>query len=222
MSELAVQFKMPDNHLGSKLAGRKVAIEVASPLVVVVVHIVIAVLVIGVYLVSRGSRQVAAENGLLENLQQLWLALAGMAFAAQFYRRSAVQPRERSVVLVALCSSFLLRESDVSGSHNIAWLTYWVDESGKAILMGVTWLSVFLYLSSRRPFEKLIRSNIIFDTSFRLLLASFLMLIVGWAYDRKHVVSSIGLPIEEQSEVIAYSLILLAGLDVSVPTQPKA
>lgn len=203
------------NHLGTKLGERQFWVETAAPRVVTAILIISISLVVYAQLMFTGSRQMGTEHGLLETLQQLWIALAGIAFAAQFFRGSAVQPRERSLILAALCTSFLLRESDVEVADKLGWLTYWVDESGRTILVGSTWAAIAVYLSGRIPLQRLIRSNLIFDASFRLLAASLLMLLIGWAYDRKHLITSSGMPIEEQCEVIAYSLILLAGLDNS-------
>jgi hypothetical protein len=179
---------------------------------VVMVLGICIVLVTCSHVFFAGAQQLAAENGPLENLQQLLLALAGIAFAVHVFTRTSRQPRERSLILVALFVTFLLRETDVAVPGKIPWLSYWIDESGKKILLAAAWLAVIFYVAGRGPLSFLVRANAKTDATFWILALAAGMLFVSWAFDRKYLLSSRSLQIEEVSEVIGYALMLIAGI----------
>lgn len=165
---------------------------------------------------STASRQLAAENGPLENLQQLLLILAGISFAVHFFARSSSRPRERSLALTALCITFLLRETDVAEPDKFAWLSFWIDESGKWILLVATWLAVIFHIVGRGSLNSTIQENGKFDATFWILALAAAMLFVGWAFDRQYVLSANNVLFEEQSEVAGYALMLLASIPFKV------
>lgn len=177
---------------------------------------VIAVLAICIALVAyshslfTAAEQLTAENGTLENLQQLMLAVTGVAFAVAMYSTSSTHPKSRCLMLVALCITFLLRETDVPVPNDVAWLSYWIDESGKKILLAVTWLAAIGYLANQGPVASWWSRNGVLDGTFWTLGLSAGLLFVGWAYDRGHLLSKHSLLIEEQCECIGYALMFVS------------
>ncbi len=187
-------------------------------------------LVLCSHLFSPTAEDILGENGLIENLQQGLIAVAGVGFGATFFSNTRL-PKIRSLILVALCVTFLLRETDIPESTQVAWLTYWVDEAGKKILLATTWLAVIFYaIGSSTPstFVPIVRRNLAIDMTFWLLGAAATMLLVGWQFDRGFLeLADNALLYEESSEVIGYALMglsawqFLAGsnrLMVSEPT----
>jgi len=162
------------------------------------------------HLYFEGSEQLTGENGFLENMQQLLLALAGIAFAIHVLSPKSSQPKIRSLGLLALCITFLLRETDVAVPDQVDWLTFWVDETGKKILVASTWAMVLCFAISHRDWRSFVKSSFVFDTTFWSLALAAVTLSIGWAFDRGHVKATHALLIEEQSEVVGYTLMLLA------------
>lgn len=160
----------------------------------------------------ESSVQLTGENGFLENMQQLLLSLAGIAFAIHVLSPRSSQPRIRSLGLLALCTTFLLRETDVAVPDQIDWLTFWVDETGKKILVASTWAMVVCFAISHRDWRTCVKSSFVFDTTFWSLALAAVTLSIGWAFDRGHVKATQALLIEEQSEVVGYTLMLFAAV----------
>lgn len=152
---------------------------------------------------------ITGENGILELTQQVLLAIAGFAFVlSSLY---SVRPSSlRSLIFAALCVTFLLRETDVAGPDQSTWLSYWLDASGKKILLAATWLLVILQSAGELPVSKVLKRNLVFDTTFWLLGVAAACLAVSWAVDREHWLIANPLAVEESSEVLAYGLIMIS------------
>ena len=179
--------------------------------IVVAVFAVCCGIVLWSHLLFPFAENMFGENGLLENLQQGLIAVAGVGFATTFFSNARL-PKVRALILVALCVTFLLRETDIPDSVQVAWLTFWIDEAGKKILLATTWLGVIFYVIGCCPTSKIvamIRRNLALDSTFQLLAGAATVLLVGWLFDRGFLdIGDAGkaLVIEESSEVIGYAL----------------
>ncbi len=155
------------------------------------------------------------ENGILELTQQVLLTAAGLMFVGATLLVEPGKPAaERRLIFAALCLTFLLRETDVADPTQGGWLNYWLDASGKKILLIAAWGLVVLFAFAKLPWHTMVRSNFVFDNAFWLLSGAALLLTASWAIDREHVIIQHHLAVEEISEVLAYGLMVLASIQL--------
>ena len=118
----------------------------------------------------------------------------------------------RSSVFAAFCVSFLLRETDVAAAGQGGWLSFWLDETGRDLLLITTWACVVLFAVSHSPWINMLRNNTKFDATTWSLGLGVVLMACSWAVDRKHVIISNPQAVEETFEVFAYGVMVGAGL----------
>ena len=167
------------------------------------------------------SSDLVGENGILEFSQEVLIAIAGFGFCSAVFDRREGEPIIRSLVMVGVCATFLLRETDVAVPGQVPWLSYWLDESGKKILLATMWLAIIAFTIGHRQTWQLLRRNFVADLTLVLLIVSAVALWTGWLMDREYFEIQNSLLIEETAEVFGYGMLFLASVTTNVPRRAK-
>jgi len=164
--------------------------------------IVAAYLVIGLEMT-----QLHEENGLLENIQVLLLALTIAAFFLQLYFRKnshRIFPLSGSF----LCLVFILRELDVEKLNVPQIFIILGSGSGRNILMAVLGVSLLIYAIFNFRSIRLLLPQFFLKTSSLTILAGVLFLVSGGLFDKEIIETVHYQFFEEILEVNGYYLML--------------
>lgn len=147
------------------------------------------------------------EDGPLENTQALFLAVTALSYLYLLCARTDEGIAHAGIGL--LCFSFLLRELDLELLPVPVLLQTLGSGQGKRILLAALWLSLALYaLFHWRHTQRLLRrylaadALLVYGSASALLMLSFLL-------DRKYLLPTHAVLIEELAETTAYLLLLL-------------
>ncbi len=170
--------------------------------------LVITALLLGNYFVfPHITSDVAAENGILENLEVLFLFLAMLFF---LYASRHVSLKTIGWFSAVVCFSFILREVDVEDLSLPQWLI--VIGSGKGRNALIVALSLFtLWQLFKQINYRMIVPLLATRFAFYMYWV-FLCLVLSWLFDKGVVKSDSSNIFEELSEVNAYALILFSAV----------
>lgn len=161
---------------------------------------------------TNGALWLSSENGYLENLQVLLIAIA---LVTCVWTAIVHTGAERTVpwVLAAACCVCLIREMDFRTFDGPAWFaaltTAEVVKIWYAVLVAVT----TLYLIKRRK-DILIIVPVLFDFWWWPLYLSAMFISVGQILDQWPGMIPLERTVEEMSELLAYALLLFAAIRI--------
>lgn len=179
---------------------------------VLLIFAINVVLVVILQWYTSMSPRLAEENGMLEVSQQVILSITGALFAICYLGRAKEVPQLRSLLLVALVCTFLFRETDVLSPEAPAWLSYWLDEAGKKVMLAAVWMLAIHYVlrSNKRLIDL---RNFAIDSVVVWLAASAFFFLLSWLFDRSYLVMTNKLFYEECAELVGYALVSVAAVE---------
>jgi hypothetical protein len=149
-----------------------------------------------------------AENGPLENLQSILLAISCIVFLAPI----ALKREQEKLILLfcsLLCCSFVLRELDVQHLDVPSALKFIGSGVGRDTILTVAFMALFCFAAFRFSYYK--KASILFlgSKSGILLMLGGLLLIVGNLFQKSDSIIH-NVFFEEAFELCGYCFILLS------------
>ncbi|MGQ9425269.1 hypothetical protein ACXYTJ_05975 [Gilvimarinus sp. F26214L] len=152
------------------------------------------------------------ENGLLENLQALFITMAALAFLLSMFLQTEVE-RLINAGCILLCGIFLLREVDLERIFPGTMLATLGHGTGRALLLGSAALALAVLALRRLEYYLLALPRFLNSRAGRLLGLAGLALVAGQVFEELS-----GLPHnvfwEECAELMGYFFVALSGLSV--------
>ena len=153
------------------------------------------------------------ENGLLENVQVIILALACLVYIVPI----PLEKRTDKLILLfcsLLCLSFMLRELDVEYFAAVPDILKLAGSGiGKRLILGAGFISIFVYASLDFSYYKNAVVGFLCTISGRLLVFACIFLLLG-AYFDKHESIPYQVYYEEMSEYCGYFFIYLSAISI--------
>jgi hypothetical protein len=151
-----------------------------------------------------------AENGPLENLQAILLAISCIVFLAPIAQKRGMA-KLIFLFCFLLCCSFILRELDVERLDVPSALKVIGSGIGRNIILTVAFITLFVYAAFKFSYYK--KASILFlgSKSGILLMLGGLLLIIGNLFDKSHSIIHNAF-IEESFELGGYCFILLSAV----------
>jgi hypothetical protein len=153
------------------------------------------------------------ENGLLETVQAIILALACLVYLAPI----ALEKRTDKLILLLcslLCLSFVLRELDVEKFAAVPDALKLVGSGiGKRLILGAGFISILIYASLKFSYYKNSVVGFLGSIVGRLLVFACIILLIG-AYFDKHDSIPNQAYYEEMSEYCGYFFIYLSAITI--------
>ena len=168
---------------------------------------------VAAYYVFNHNSQIYAENGTIENVQALVLALACAVFlAVAVFDKNA----KRLIILTLslLCYSFVLRELDVEKLDVPAAIQFMGSGIGRNASIGAAFAAIFLYAGlTNFTFYKKSAVEFMKAKPGVLLLIAVVFLFVGQFFEEQTGIA-FNVFFEEAFELLGYIFILLSSLSV--------
>lgn len=165
-----------------------------------------------VWIYRDGSIVITAENGLLENIQLLLLALVFLSVAVIGFRFRKSSFKFVLCGIGLLSISLFLQELDLRRTNLDHWVIFITSDQGRIWLTALLWLP-FLWFFIRNKYKFLKFIPIYLKTnSFRLMLLAGISLFIGAAFDKNILATQDNYFLEEIFELDGYAIFLLATL----------
>jgi hypothetical protein len=160
---------------------------------------------------AEGGGSLEQENGLLENLQVLFLLLGGIFFLVPVRRAG----RAIRCVLVAgalLCLTCILRELDVEDLAVPQWVILLGSGTGRNLILAAGWVALGAYAVKSFMELKALLKPILCSRVGILLVIAALLLLAGESFDHDRIKVEQSLLFEEILETVGYAAVLLAAI----------
>ena len=165
------------------------------------------------YYVSNNHSQIYAEDGLIENIQASFLAIACLVYLAV----AVLDKQSKTLILLfcsLLCYGFVLRELDVEKLNVPSAIKFMGSGVGRNASVGAAFAAILIYVGFS-GFTQHVKTAVAFFKvkSGALLLVAAVFLFVGEFFEKQtemvfHVFY------EEMLELLGYLFILLSSLSV--------
>ena len=154
---------------------------------------------------------IVKENGLLENVQVIILALACLVYLAPI----ALEKRADKLILLfcsLLCLSFMLRELDVERFAAVPDVLKLIGSGiGKRLILGAGFISIIIYASLNFSYYKNVAGVFLRSIFGRLLVFAGMILLLGAYFDKQDTMPNQAY-YEEMSEYCGYLFIYLSAI----------
>lgn len=165
---------------------------------------------VGLSLIFTTRPDLAAENGLYENMQAILILIAFILALMNTFAHKQKKLIYLSIGFALLSVGFFLRELELSDTEFPSWLIYISSPTGSAIITTLIFLPFIFY--TLRHFVFAWQSSLCFMKSqyfwMMLLAASFLFM--GGVFDREWLTDEYSLFFEEYFETAGYYTLLWA------------
>jgi len=160
----------------------------------------------GYLVIGLDMRHLHEENGVLENIQVILLALTILVFAIQLYKRKDSHP-VFSLAGAFLCIVFILRELDVEELDVPQIFILLGSGTGRNILMAALGILLAVYALKNQHSIRQFLPAFFFETSSLTILMGMLFLVFGGLFDKNIIETEYYQFFEEIFEVTGYFLI---------------
>ncbi|MDC0088761.1 hypothetical protein OAI12_01980 [Porticoccaceae bacterium] len=168
-------------------------------------------LLFSLLVLSFGYHHLAAENGLLENLQAMFLLLGAIAY----FRLAAYSDGDGRLGWTGtglLCLSFFTREVDLELIPVFEHIGFMFYGNGRTIMLLLLW-SFYIRLVVSQGSVKVRLFGLWSSKYIRYLCLCFLLLVIGAIFDGKLFVVKYAVLFEELAETNAFLYLLFPALN---------
>ena len=161
--------------------------------------------------ITQQKEQLSSENGWLENLQVLYLALAAVGFALS---GSVLTDRHRLLFyfLSMLALLFIIREVEFGDLAIPQWMKFMLAGAGRAVFYVVAIVLFIKQAGAFREYWHRRKMYLRMSIFWYLMASGFFLVAFSLTFDRQFIEINHYQLLEEASETIAYLLLLGAAV----------